>query len=121
MPRVFGIMPGEVGLEQLQQMGGAGCIGASGALGRSQPGFFDAFDAGDSEQALSLGRVDQDFMGTFFDGFIGRYGHAVATVKALLRAQGVPAGFVREPHQRLSEAGEHAVRVFLERHGLDAR
>lgn len=119
--RVFGIMPGPVGLDQLQRIGGAGCIGASGALGRLQPGFFDAFDAGDAAAALASGSVDQDFMQTFFDGFIGRYGHAIATVKALMRAQGVPVGFVREPHRSLTPAGETAIRAFLERHGLRTR
>lgn len=95
--RVFGIMPGDVGLGLMRSIGGHGCIGASGTLGRAQPGFFEAAWRGDDAAALALGGLDQQLMRSLFDGFAGRYGHAVSTIKAVLQARGLPAGPVRPP------------------------
>ena len=115
---LFGIMPGELGLELLETVGGNGCIGASGALGRYQPGFFEAFWNGDRESALRQGRVDQEFMSRFFQGFEGRYGHAISTIKALLNLQGVPAGKVRPPLLDLGPEGYTKLKEFAEEYGL---
>lgn len=116
--RYFGIMPGETGLAFLETLGGCGCIGASGALGHHQPGFFDAFWSGDRTLALTHGRIDQEFMRRFFRGFEGRYGHAIATIKALLNLQGLPAGRVRPPLLDLGHEGCEQLKKFADEHGL---
>jgi dihydrodipicolinate synthase/N-acetylneuraminate lyase len=103
--RVFGIMPGDLGLSLMRGIGGHGCIGASGTLGRAQPGFFEAAWRGDDAAALASGALDQRLMQGLFDGFAGRYGHAVPTIKAVLRARGLPAGRVRPPLRDLDDAG----------------
>lgn len=116
--RVFGVMPGDAGLALLREFGGDGCIGASGALGRAQPGFFEAAWRGDFAEAAVLGRLDQTVMTELFTGFVGRHGHAIATIKALLRARGLPAGPVRPPLLDLGEAGLAHVTALARRLGL---
>lgn len=116
--RVFGVMPGDVGLGLLRHIGGDGCIGAAGALGRIQPGFFDAALAGDDKNARALGKVDQALMSEFFDGFSGKYGHAIATIKELMTARGLPAGPVRPPLLALGAEGKARIHEFVKRNGL---
>lgn len=116
--RVFGIMPGDIGLGLMRAIGGHGCIGASGTLGRAQPGFFEAAWAGDDAAALALGSLDQRLMQGLFDGFSGRYGHAVPTIKAVLRARGLPAGPVRPPLRDLDEQGFAQVSQLVRALGL---
>ena len=118
--RVFGIMPGDVGLGLMRTIGGHGCIGASGTLGRAQPGFFEAAWRGDDAAALRLGGMDQTLMRSLFEGFSGRHGHAIATVKAVLEARGLPAGPVRAPLLPLDAAGRAEVAACLQRLGLES-
>jgi dihydrodipicolinate synthase/N-acetylneuraminate lyase len=117
--RVFGIMPGDAGLAMLRGIGGHGCIGASGTLGRAQPGFFEAAWRGDDARALALGGLDQQLMRTLFEGFSGRHGHAIATIKAVLRARGLPAGPVRPPLLSLDAAAATEVAACVRALGLD--
>ena len=116
--KIFGIMPGDTGLELLQQVGGDGCIGAAGTLGKAQPGFFEAAWRGDVAEAAALGRLDETLMRELFDGFVGRHGHAIATCKALLRVRGLPAGPVRPPLLDLDDSGMAQVRTVARRLGL---
>jgi 4-hydroxy-tetrahydrodipicolinate synthase len=82
--KIFGIMPGDLGLGMLDQLGGDGCIGAAGVLGRDQPEFFEAYWQKDFARAKHLGSRDQRLMSSLFDGFTGKFGHAISTFKCLL-------------------------------------
>lgn len=115
---VYGIMPGEEGMALLQTVGGAGCIGAAGVLGRIQPGFFDALARGDAARAAVLGARDQLLMSTLFSGFRGRHAHAIPTLKYLLRLRGLPSGEVRPPLASIDAAQGEAISRLVADTGL---
>jgi dihydrodipicolinate synthase/N-acetylneuraminate lyase len=116
--QIFGIMPGERGLALLQHPGASGCIGASGALGESQPRFFEEAWSGNSELAKKWGAIDESFMKEFFEGYRGRFGHAISTIKALMNLRGIPAGQCRSPLLELSSSTQKQLKDFILRNGL---
>jgi len=114
---IFGILPSDLGLGLMERLGGDGCIGAMGVLGRHQPGFFTHAWRGDSEQALRCGRKDQFLMSHLLEGFGGRYGNAIATFKYLLSMRGLPSGPVRPPLLNLSPGGQDAIQRIISSRG----
>ena len=115
---VFGIMPGDVGLDLLLSIGGAGCMGAMGVLGRDQPRFFECIWKKDYDNALTYGRKDQILMQTLFNGFHGRFGNSIATFKYLLKLRGLPSGPVRRPLGSLSQDSCEQIRKFVKKEKL---
>lgn len=95
--KIFGIMPSQLGIGILEHIGGVGCIGAANVLGSDQPEFFEAVWKKDFIRAKQLGQKDHILMQELFNGFTGRYAHAVATFKYALQKIGLPAGVPRPP------------------------
>lgn len=115
---IFGVMPGRAGLRILEKHGGVGCIGATGVLAEKQAGFFEAYWRGDLAQAERLGSFDERLMASLFDGFKGRYGHAIATLKYLLKLRGLPGGHVRSPLMDLCQSAKKSIRGIVQASGL---
>lgn len=111
---VFGVMPSDLGLGILSEVGGDGCIGAAGVLGSDQPGFFEAFWKRDLEAARRLGSRDHRLMSHLFHNFCGIHGNATATFKYLLRLRGLPSGPVRPPLLNLTARAQEQVRALAQ-------
>lgn len=94
----------------LRVHGGDGTMGAGGVLGRVQPGFYDAFWAGDLDSARACGAKDRVLMREWYTPeLVGRFGSGPAILKAALDAQGLPGGPVRAPLLPVSEAAREEI------------
>lgn len=103
--RYFGMPTNALGIDLVSLGHGDGLMGAGAPLGSDHPDFWRAMEAGDTRRALELGARDRVLMQRWFTTDYGpQFGSAQAIMKAALRLQGVPAGYVRPPLLELTDA-----------------
>ncbi len=118
--RYFGLPTSEWGVDIALAGHGDGLMGSGAPLGRDHPDFWRAIADRDRARAIRLGARDRVIMQAWFAPDYGAlFGNAQAIMKAALRLQGVPAGYVREPLVELSDDEIDRVRTTLE--GLGVR
>lgn len=114
--RVFGHSMDEHGLALLEARGGDGTMGAGGVLGHIQPDFYNHLWAGDIEAARACGLKDRVILDEWYTpDLIGKFGSGPAVLKAALRLQGLPAGYVRAPLHDVADADLDYIRSTLVR------
>ncbi len=112
--RVFGIPMNETGAELILAGHGDGTMGAGAVLGRTQPEFFNALQAGDRDRALAAASQDERIMAAWFrPDYTARFGSAQAIFKTALNLQGLPGGQPRRPILPLLEPEIAVVRDTL--------
>ncbi|MEJ8566164.1 dihydrodipicolinate synthase family protein [Elongatibacter sediminis] len=116
--RIFGIPMTEEGMQLVLQDAADGTMGAGAVLGRTQPEFYNALWAGDTERGLAAARQDTRIMREWFrPDYTARYGSAQAIFKTALNLQGLPGGYPRRPILPLQESEVAMVRTTLEELG----
>jgi 4-hydroxy-tetrahydrodipicolinate synthase len=102
--------------------GGDGHFGSGAIFGRLQPEFFERVWAGDYARAGEIAdfyaKVMAQLRGTS-DGYNWKYGGMQPTLKAVMRLQGLPAGWSRKPKIDITDSKALAeIRAVLEANGL---
>lgn len=116
--RIFGIPMTSEGAQLVLNEQADGTMGAGGVLGRTQPDFYNALWAGDTERGLEAASADARIMSDWFNAdYTARFGSAQAVFKAALNLQGLPGGYPRRPILPLSGADTAAVKTTLEELG----
>ncbi len=96
--RVFGNFLNDRGVEALREVGGDGYIGGGSLFGADDPEFFNAIWRGDYDRALVQARRWQKLYDlTRNPDWSGKYGPSQSMLKAIMKIQGVDAGYPRPP------------------------